>query len=378
MPDGQYAQACLNLRLYLSQAKLPTMLLEYGSPAIQQSTRTSPHLFTLSPEPDSKRKLKLVLHLLPRVINKRIEMFILKNFPNKPIVGAADHSYERPAHICIPAPSFDIIFATPARMRDMRTMSAWMEMPLLTAERLMYIVWPEQTKGFCLMTSQNTHSNGLDDPLYKAYYWKKCRGIDQDDITQSTCKVIIAALAPWALSPIDMDDFMRIDQFPAFSVEQGVVNGPSKYNRAQKVWAKIWDDCTCKSCPYFVVSVYHGWVFGVFIKGWTTALISEVIRHTDEEPTVLQWLVFWIASSMGLSSWKPPVLRRFDNPDIRDLASVCEKPSFTGTEKQKAAAGLVAQNEWFDRNIRVERGDKLARTYEFEGLANTWYTSYDQ
>jgi hypothetical protein len=42
--------------------------------------------------------------------------------------------------------------------------------------------------------------------------------------------------------------------------------------------------------------------------GWTTALISERVRYTSERPTVLQWLLFWLATSMKLpGGWDTPV-----------------------------------------------------------------------
>jgi hypothetical protein len=98
-------------------------------------------------------------------------------------------------------------------MHDMKTMSGWMDMTLLTAERVMCIVWPEQTKGFCLMTQKIAPEIiATDADIYRAYYWKKCRGVDEDDLQDPICKLVIAALAPWALSPKDMDDFMRVGQ----------------------------------------------------------------------------------------------------------------------------------------------------------------------
>ena len=70
MPE--YAEACHNLRLYLRQAVLPDMRLTGMCPPVYEDLRTPSHLFLLSPEPDSRRKLRVVLHLLPNVINKKI------------------------------------------------------------------------------------------------------------------------------------------------------------------------------------------------------------------------------------------------------------------------------------------------------------------
>ncbi|KAF8581959.1 hypothetical protein K439DRAFT_1618635 [Ramaria rubella] len=325
MSADPYGRICQNLRLYLSEASLPYMPLDRRCPYVDQDRRVDPDLFLLAPEPDSMRKLKLILHLVPDVLNKKIEHFIEQNIPSERIDAVyGDHAHEGPAHICVPASSFNIFYRPPGRLTGIQTMALWLRMPLLTAGRIMRIVWPEQTRDFCLKSSTPTTVRGSpDESLYRAYYWEQCRNINHNEVDESTCKLVVASVAPWALSPLDMDDFMRIN--------------------------KIWDECTSKRCPYFVLSVYHGWVFGVFLQGWTTALISDVITHTATKPTLMQWLLFWIASAMKIPGcWKPPALKRFCNPDIRDKAGVSEKYSFTGTEDQKSRANIKSNEDWFE------------------------------
>lgn len=55
--------------------------------------------------------------------------------------------------------------------------------------------------------------------------------------------------------------------------------------------------------------------------GWTTALISERVRYTSESPTVLQWLLFWIATAMKLpGGWVTPVrMVAHSNPRCHNL-----------------------------------------------------------
>lgn len=164
--------------------------------------------------------------------------------------------------IYIPAESFHIAHALPEDMYDVETMSTWMGLPLMTAERVMHLVWPDQTRGFGIKGDKR--SLGVireDDDIYRAYYWNKCRGVDQDDIQQPKCKLVIASLVPWALSPMDLADFMRVPeviyaastqvvsctainisgQFPAFTIDHGTgtVNNPPGYTRAHKIWAKV-------------------------------------------------------------------------------------------------------------------------------------------
>jgi hypothetical protein len=70
-------------------------------------------------------------------------------------------------------------------------------------------------------------------------------------------------------------------QFPLFSQA-----GRARFNDDQRIWGKvsksiigsvpshspdcapqIYDICVARECPYFVVTNYYGWVFGVFSKG---------------------------------------------------------------------------------------------------------------
>ncbi|KAG1837136.1 hypothetical protein C8R48DRAFT_743695 [Suillus tomentosus] len=57
--------------------------------------------------------------------------------------------------------------------------------------------------------------------------------------------------------------------------------------------------CITRSCPWFVVSTYTHWVFGVFLNGWTAAFVSPVYSYDSHDPSVLQ-LLFWPCSAMGL------------------------------------------------------------------------------
>ena len=69
-------------------------------------------------------------------------------------------------------------------------------------------------------------------------------------------------------------------QFPLFSEA-----GRARFNDDQRIWGKaspsigsvpshspdcapqLYDICVARECPYFVVTNYYGWVFGVFSKG---------------------------------------------------------------------------------------------------------------
>jgi len=82
-------------------------------------------------------------------------------------------------------------------------------------------------------------------------------------------------------------------QFPLFSEA-----GRARFNDDQRIWGKIYDICVAKECPYFVVTNYYGWVFGVFSKGWSVARVGEVQAYAGSAPTILEHLLYWISSSM--------------------------------------------------------------------------------
>lgn len=42
-------------------------------------------------------------------------------------------------------------------------------------------------------------------------------------------------------------------------------------------------------------------MFGTFREDWTVAQISEVKEFNAKRPTLIQSLVYWVASSMGLA-----------------------------------------------------------------------------
>ncbi|KIJ55975.1 hypothetical protein M422DRAFT_150399 [Sphaerobolus stellatus SS14] len=66
--------------------------------------------------------------------------------------------------------------------------------------------------------------------------------------------------------------------------------------------SQIWDDCATKKCPFFVLTNNETWIFGLFVAGWTKCLVSDPVSRTDtgDKPSVLQCLIYWIASAMEL------------------------------------------------------------------------------
>ena len=133
--------------------------------------------------------------------------------PDKPIPGGHDYSYTRPANISIPARSFKVQFVPPRGICDVPTMSNWIRSPLLTAERTLSLVWPKETEDFCIVTDgrvPRTRAAAWDAELYRPFFFRRFRGFGETGLKDSACKMVIAALIPWALTPQNVDDFVRV------------------------------------------------------------------------------------------------------------------------------------------------------------------------
>lgn len=139
----------------------------------------------------------------------------------------------------------------------------------------------------------------MDDAHFKYYAWELAPCVPSTSGRKTTA--IVLAMPPWELTPTDLQCFAACTeasskkpftgselipltsytQFPLFSEA-----GRARFNDDQRVWGKassirrkcailtllicapqLYDICVAKESPYFVVTNYYGWVFGVFSKG---------------------------------------------------------------------------------------------------------------
>lgn len=144
-------------------------------------------------------------------------LLVVIKIPNRRLPGAHDTAHDRPACICLPAPSFDIPFDPPRGIYDIDTMSSWMNLPLRTAERIMSLVWPDETRGYIITPCHKRPIDlDRDTDLYKSYFYKKSRDVDHNNTQESLYKMIIMQLIPWALTKKDLDNFMRVSHVCGF------------------------------------------------------------------------------------------------------------------------------------------------------------------
>lgn len=90
----------------------------------------------------------------------------------------------------------------------------WVMVPLLAAERIMNLVWPEETKGFAYMTVAKTklskQSCDPDFKLYRPVWWRNTDDAENEGLTTSSYKLVILSFLHWVLAPGDMQDFIGV------------------------------------------------------------------------------------------------------------------------------------------------------------------------
>ncbi|KAF8512841.1 hypothetical protein BU17DRAFT_95877 [Hysterangium stoloniferum] len=380
-----------NLRRYLREAAL----VPFRSSGVPKSS------LVLSIEPDPRHKLRkiTVLQLIP--MENKIKNFVNKQVPHLPVLRVSEFVA---AGIRLPAPSFNVSpLKHPKSLRIdqvepprvpawlIRQVAVCLRPVLATAANITALIWPQETSKFGIREFPPINSFLFDGPpesdfsLAKFYAW----GQDMDPdapFGDKPIKVVIMTISLITLDESELREFMNMGTFPAFELPGRNVADPTNenppptlpkrnYTRAQKVWAKLWEECARVNCPYFIVTNYQNWVFGAFTNGWTKALCSPLIRQEATQATVLQWMVFWYGTSMQLpGAWSLPVaLLDLDHPDYGHRSKIAEKflPEARGKGEERRAADI----KWLETTQSYnEPGD--GNTREILGLANTWYTSF--
>jgi len=355
-----------NLQRFVLEALPFKMNIASTSPKIPQpGERIQPVTFAiLSHKPDSRRKLKEICLLQPpEAMRNRIKRF-QSSIPSRPL---PDQGYD--VELNMDAASFSIIQTIRPRLQYIDELISWVMSIASTAERILKLTWPEETAGYVsyvpdLVPIWRFKPGYTDNDICRNIAWKKVRG-ESESLKESATKMIVMIMAPWALGDLEMRDFIELGTFVPYDIPEED-KPPQTYKRVEKVWAKLWDDCASKHCQFFAVTNYDCWVFGVFVKGTTRAICSPIIKAHDKESTVLQWLMFWMASSIKLPrTWTPPAFERYGNPDIADPEDVAERLIDDDS---------MSHEDWLKTHLKEDTTDYWG-TYEV--ATNVWYTSFD-
>ncbi|KAL6308990.1 hypothetical protein BKA93DRAFT_724538 [Sparassis latifolia] len=312
--------ATSNLRLYLSRATLPKM--HFAATAMPMPPEGhKAHMNQLTVIPQAFRRLEN-MHALGRSFSEDVLSFLDRCIPSAPL--DADNDDETTGEVLtLPcAPYYNIPKRAVGQVSDVELICCWViEYPLKTAQRILHLTMP-QTDDWCF-SLKKWHASAVD--------------IDNDIIRYTTFSasaappstqgypkpsVTVITQPPWILSPKDLIAFVRCSacslQLPPHSP-----NSERKdYTCCERLWSKIWDVCFLERSHWFVVTTYFGWVFGAFSKGWTRAFVSPIFKSDEQDPTVEEVLVYWLASAVGVDGgWTIPEVS--DEPEYVAVEIPC-------------------------------------------------------
>ncbi|KAJ6547537.1 hypothetical protein B0H19DRAFT_1166187 [Mycena capillaripes] len=291
-----------NLRCYLRETMLPVMLNDVMAPKMPPTGHKS-HQNHLKVRPQAWRRLETIYSLTDAAMTEVVTSWIDSHIPYTSL-GIEDEDHSTGERLTIPSPPiFNIPFHNERRPTDIMRLSPWLDnLPLMTVQRTIHILYPETRPwGFVLCDE-----NDSDRKIFQYFMWSlptPDEGIAPARLAEIGRKsVVVAFQPPWILSAQDIKEFSQCHSFPPFC---GPGNAfPTPLESKDRLWAKIWDTCVAKNTPWFVLTSYNQWVFGVFSAGWTAAFVTPVYNFDASTPTIIEWLTFWVASAMRLKGWR--------------------------------------------------------------------------
>ncbi|KAJ8594333.1 hypothetical protein M405DRAFT_784805 [Rhizopogon salebrosus TDB-379] len=287
-----------NLRFYIQEARLVPINLGPSEPSVHTILHALPRRY---------RKLRAIFPLQPALFNEYCQDWSEEFVPCVSL-GEEDEDKETGERFTVPCPPFyKVPSISLARADSLKRLFTWIDiLPLETVRRTIHILYPE--------TRAWSFASDADDPdhnVFKCVTWSQT--VDHDDERHCRSAMSIFIQPPWVLSIRDIERFCKRQSVWFFGSSSAA---PTKNLHEcpttphERLWYKIWDCCVTRSCPWFVVSTYSHWVFGVFSNGWTTAFVSPVYSHDSHDPSVLQLLLFWLYSAMELpGGWVVPDVR---------------------------------------------------------------------
>ncbi|KAG1827324.1 uncharacterized protein BJ212DRAFT_1311562 [Suillus subaureus] len=265
-----------NLRFYIQEARLVSINLNSSQPSVDAALHTLPRRY---------RKLRAIHPLQLALFNEYCQDWA-EDFVPCMSLGEEDEDKETGERFTVPCPPFYQVPSISLARAD-------------SLKRLFTLVF----------------ASDADDPdhaIFKCITWSQL--VDHDDERHCRNAMSIFIQPPWVLSVRDLELFGKrqsvwtannVEAFAANVYHQFFGSSSTPWHERpttphERLWYKLWDCCITRSCPWFVVSTYTHWVFGVFSNGWTAAFVSPVYSHDSHDPSVLQLLLFWLCSAMGL------------------------------------------------------------------------------
>ncbi|KAF7322950.1 Microtubule associated protein [Mycena chlorophos] len=289
-----------NLRGYLREATLPPMTNDAAAPKMPAPGHKS-HLNHLSVRPQSWRRLESIYPFKNFSMEEVVVRWIDTHIPETSL-GVEDMDAATGERLTIPCPPiYNIPLRDERRPTNIQRLTPWIDnLPLMTVQRTIHLLYPE-TQGWAFDLKDTQEA---DTKIFQHFMWTYMRDDLPDDQFDQIGRrsVVVAFQPPWILSAADIQEFAKCRSFPPYV---GVGHAyPTELESKERLWAKIWDTCVTNHTPWFVLTSYNQWVFGVFSSGWTAAFVSDVCNFDSFSPTVIEWLTFWVASAMRLKGWR--------------------------------------------------------------------------
>ncbi|KAK7050968.1 hypothetical protein VNI00_005080 [Paramarasmius palmivorus] len=296
-----------NLQEYLCTAQIPEMKLDYDAPFPPPPGHKS-HLNDLAVRSESWRRLECIYTLNDYGISRVISSWVREYIPNEPLENLEDRdpiSGERLAVPCPTAAKFEIPFIAERRPKDIHRIINWLDnFPLMTVQRTIHLLQPDLRHWEFRLCSEA--SSARDREHFQHFLWSLpseiLETLQQPGLAQAQRKSVVVALQPpWVLSPQDIKQFASCQSFPQHRLP-GHMFTINPLKSEERLWAKLWDLCVTQGTPWFVLTSYNQWVFGMFSEGWTNALVTGVYEWNSSSPTIIECLTFWLASAMGIAT----------------------------------------------------------------------------
>ncbi|KAJ7632591.1 hypothetical protein FB45DRAFT_508821 [Roridomyces roridus] len=328
-----------NLRGYLRETTLPQMTNDALAPKMPPAGHKS-HQNHLKVRPQAWRRLESIYSFDEVSIDDIVVSWVDSHIPDESL-GVEDEDAETGERLTIPCPPvFKIPFHNERRPTDIMRLSPWLDnLPLMTVQRAIHVVYPETRPWAFVLSDENDE----DRKLFQYFMWTL--PLSEEETTQERLvevgrrSVVVAFQPPWILSEQDIKEFAECRSFPPFRVPGNAF--PTPLESKERLWAKIWDTCVSRNTPWFVLTSYNQWVFGVFSAGWTAAFVTGVYQFDGYSPTIVEWLSFWIASAMRLKGWRS-IPKVCDEPPHDPLETTCTVYDVMGHHYSDSASALFS------------------------------------
>ncbi|KAJ6502575.1 hypothetical protein C8R45DRAFT_1092404 [Mycena sanguinolenta] len=286
-----------NLRLYLREAKLPQMTNDALAPKMPPPGHKS-HQNHLKVHPQEWRRLECIYSLMDQAMAKIVSSWIDAYIPETSL-GIEDEDHITGERLTVPySPIFNIPFRNERRPTDIMRLSPWLDnLPLMTVQRVIHLLFPATRPwGFFLCDE-----NDQDRKLFQYFMWSLPSPEDGvapqtgNDIGRKS--IVVAFQPPWILSEQDLKEFSKCQSFPPFRIPGNAY--PTPLESKERLWGKV--NTRFRFHP--LSSTYYRYGILAFQEtrhAWTVAFVTPTFAYDAVCPSVMEWLMFWVASAMRL------------------------------------------------------------------------------